>query len=381
MSNKVAELVTNAQKGDLLALSELVDLYQTPAIRVAQNILGNLADGEDAVQDAWIIATQRLETLRNPSRFGAWFYRIVTNVAIRKRQRQNAYQTHIENLEHVILSAGNTVDEEQEALYRIPLAMSMLSNKEQLTTTLHYFSGVPIAKIAQLLEIPEGTVKSRLHHARQTIRKEIEKMKNQMERVEHIPSDFRKVIAGMKGEIPWQKIFTGDFSGWSEDGKAIKPATSPKYWKIIDDGIVGEKWEGDTNLTFGDETWENVEFSFLVTPIAGGNAQAIFRRSEDADSRYFFDMMMGWQAIAINRVDLNEAGKPNLVKLSVVNYPLEHGREYAVCIAIRSHSITTYINGALVNQVTDASCPRGMVGLNVWYSKTLFRDIQVRILH
>lgn len=68
------------------------------------------------------------------------------------------------------------------------------------------------------------------------------------------------------------------------------------------------------------------------------------------------------------------------MKLSVVNYPLAHQREYALTIAARDHSITTYIDGALVNQVTDSAWLQGQIGLNIWEAKTLFRDLKVRAL-
>ncbi len=90
--------------------------------------------------------------------------------------------------------------------------------------------------------------------------------------------------------------------------------------------------------------------------------------------------MMGWQAVAVRRVTLDEAGNPQNIRLSVVDYPLVFGREYAVSIAARGHSITTYIDGALVNQVTDGTWLQGQIGLNVWEAKTLYRNIRVRLL-
>jgi hypothetical protein len=90
---------------------------------------------------------------------------------------------------------------------------------------------------------------------------------------------------------------------------------------------------------------------------------------------------MGWQALAVRRVTHDDSGKLDNVKLSVVNYPLEYAREDAVTLAVRGHSITTYVDGALVNQVTDGSWVYGQVGLTVWESKTFFRDLRLRLLH
>jgi len=88
------------------------------------------------------------------------------------------------------------------------------------------------------------------------------------------------------------------------------------------------------------------------------------------------DFLLGWQAIAISKV---EAG--NLTKISVVNYPLERGQEYDVQIAARGASLTSYIDGKLMNQVTDFSFPSGPIALNVWECKTAFRDMRFRLLH
>ena len=68
-------------------------------------------------------------------------------------------------------------------------------------------------------------------------------------------------------------------------------------------------------------------------------------------------------------------------KFSSWLYPIEHGQEYDVQIAARGASLTSYIDGKLVNQVTDFSYQSGPIALNVWESKTAFRDLRFRHLH
>jgi hypothetical protein len=123
-----------------------------------------------------------------------------------------------------------------------------------------------------------------------------------------------------------------------------------------------------------------LEHSWIITPVGGGNAQLFFRMDEAAKRFYIFDMLMGWQAIAIRRITYDEMDHLSEAKLDGVNYPLRHGTEYAVTIALGDQSITTYVNGALVNRVTDGSWYHGKIGLNIWQAKTLFRDIQVSML-
>ena len=378
MSMESALLVQHAQAGDDKALSALVRLYQTPALRVAQNILGSLHDAEDAVQEAWLLAVPKLGTLRDPTRFGPWLYRIVANVALRQRQRRAAQPDQLALLDEAVAGASEASESRLELL---PLALDALSAKDAIVVTLHYFGGVPIAAIARLLAIPPGTVKSRLHHARQILHKEIIQMSKNATQPEHVPADFRRVISGMQGEIEWQQIFSGDFAGWSADGSPVNEGSLPPSWEAVGhDGVVGENYGEGSRLLYGDPSWRGVELSLLVTPLAGGNAELFFRVNDSAGCFYAFDLLIGWQAAVVRRVTRDGMGNPNATKLSVVNYPLVLEREYTVTVAVRDHSITTYIDGALVNQVTDDAWLHGQVGLNVWQAKTLYRDIRLRQL-
>ena len=379
LSDDLSQLVNRAKDGDEDALTALVQRYHTPSRRVAQTILKNPDSAEDTVQDAWLLALRKLGSLRSASSFGGWFYRIVSNVALRQRQLDSAVLLDLAEWEE-ILQAEEADFSEDGQIDSLRLALASLSRRDHIVTSLYYFSRVPIATIARLLDIPQGTVKSRLHHARTTLRKELLTMKNQPnKRPDHIPADFRETIAGMQGEISWQRIFNGDFAGWKANKEPIPAGSTPTNWEIIgEDGLLGEEYEHGTFLSYGEPTWTDIELSVLITPLAGGNAQIFFRDDRAANHAYVFDMMMGWQAIAIRR--LASDGKGHNAKLSVVNYPLEHGREYAVDIAARGESITTYIDGALVNQVRDDAIPQGQISLNVWESKTLYRDIRVRTL-
>lgn len=186
----------------------------------------------------------------------------------------------------------------------------------------------------------------------------------------------RSVIGGMRGSIHWDKVLSKD---GLEDFRPIKGKTEQgiqNTWTRTNDTIIGDAPDSVGTLVFGDASWHNYELSALITPISGGNAQILFRIDEDNKNWYMLDFLLGWAAVAISKI---ESG--NLTKISVVNYSFALGQEYDVQIAARDASITTYIDGKLVNQVTDFSNPSGPIALNLWHCKTAFRDIRYRLLH
>jgi len=373
------EIVKKAQAGGREALQILVDQYHIPALRAAQIILGDPQDAEDTVQEVWIQVLRSLGSLRDPSRFNAWLYRMVRNTALRKRQQRATKLSDIA-LQEDLVHEETESNTHPDTMPWLPIALHALSGKDYFVTSLHYFNGLSVEEIAQLLGVPSGTVKSRLYHARKILKKEITRLMNQKN--EYLPEDFREVIAGMRGEIRWNKIFDGNLQGWSYEGKPIEAGTMPSGWSILgENGLVGEEWKAGTTLMYGEPSWRDLELSLLVTPLGGGNAQVFFRMDDIARRFYVLDMLMGWQAIAIRKITHDEVGNLNEAKLDVVNYPLRDGTEYALTVAVRDHSITTYVNGALVNRVTEGSWFHGKIGLNIWQAKTLFRDIRVRLLN
>lgn len=88
----LAEIVHLAQAGNQDAVTQLVRLYHQPAFRVAQNILGSSQEGEDVVQEAWIVVVRNMHTLREAEKFNFWLYKIVKNIALRQRQKKIAWQ-------------------------------------------------------------------------------------------------------------------------------------------------------------------------------------------------------------------------------------------------------------------------------------------------
>jgi len=377
----LVQTVERAQAGDAAAMRSLVDEYDSAMRRIAHNVLHDREDAHDAVQEAWIVAVRRLSTLREPERFPAWLYRVVVRCATRRRQAGAAYGRAIARLASVAPAYADTQPAEEDEPPQVVAALHALSPKDSLVVGLHYFGGIAVKEVARLLDLPTGTVKSRLHHARGTLRRELGRMTNGADT--HTPHEFRKVIAGNQGEMPWKPMVDGSLDGWRAPSRGQPPrpvSEAPAGWEVVGgNGLVGEDYGHGVGLKFGELSWRDIEVSALVTPIQGGNTQVSFRMDDDGNG-YVFDLMLGWQVAAIHRITRTGSDPAGLEKLSTVNYPVERGREYTIGIAARGHSITTYVDGALVNQLTDDAWARGRVGLTVWKSKTLYREMRYRVL-
>jgi hypothetical protein len=137
--------------------------------------------------------------------------------------------------------------------------------------------------------------------------------------------------------------------------------------------------EGSARLAFGAPDWNDFELSLAITPLAGGNAQVMFRLAPEGRRYYLLDLLLGWPAVAISRMDQTPAGHA-LRKLDVVNFPLHRGRASRVQIAARDGSLPSYVDDGLVNQVTDDALRGGRVALNMWQAQTRYRDLRYRVL-
>lgn len=153
-------LVAAALGGDRDAFRRLVEPELASALGAARILAGSHADAADAVQDALLTAWRGLDGLRDPIAFPAWFRRHV----VRSAMRHGARRGRVVELEADLVAPTGDLD---RALDRRTLARAFrrLDPKDRLVLTLHHWWGLPVAETAVHLGIPEGTVKSRVHHA------------------------------------------------------------------------------------------------------------------------------------------------------------------------------------------------------------------------
>ncbi len=166
-----AELATRARAGDRAAFGRLVELFAPQARRVARAVLQDPHDADDAAQDAFLAALVKLDQYDPRRPFGPWLMRIVANAATDRRRRRTVRQA--EPLAPELTGGGPRPDREaeQSALGdRLRAALAELPERRRVAVVLFDVEGYSHAEIAQILGIPEGTVRSEVFHARRRLR-------------------------------------------------------------------------------------------------------------------------------------------------------------------------------------------------------------------
>lgn len=167
-------LVELARGGDEEAFASLIRMAGDRLMAIAFRILRDADRAEDAVQQAIVTAWRDLPALRDPDRFGGWLYRILVNACYVEARRTRRWDANVRLLTPDIRS--DSADELLSVENRDELdrAFRRLPAEQRAAFVLHHYAGMPLATIAEALEIPVGTVKSRLHYATAALRAAIE---------------------------------------------------------------------------------------------------------------------------------------------------------------------------------------------------------------
>ena len=164
-------LVDRARSGDLGAFELIVRARMDAVYRLTAAILGDEADARDAAQETFVAAWRELPKLRDPERIDAWLQRIAVNASrmtLRARGRRRVRE--IPSSQVVALANHAAADHGPEAdAARLDVALRRLDVDQRAILVLHHLEGRPLAEIAEVLEIPVGTAKSRLFHARRAL--------------------------------------------------------------------------------------------------------------------------------------------------------------------------------------------------------------------
>jgi RNA polymerase sigma-70 factor (ECF subfamily) len=163
--SRLRTLVEAAVAGDREAFRVLVEPSIPRALGVAAILTRSESDAADAVQEALLSAWLGLRSLRDAEAFPAWFRRHVVRAASRKaRRRGQVMQLDVD------LPADAGALERAVAHRTLGRAFDRLGPDDRLILSLHHYLGLPVAETADLLDIPTGTVKSRVHAALDRLR-------------------------------------------------------------------------------------------------------------------------------------------------------------------------------------------------------------------
>ena len=167
------DLVLRAQSGDQQAFEALALKSHARLQRVAVGILRDPHLAEDAVQQALLRIWRDIRGLRDPNRFEGWSYRLLVRICYAEAKRQPSWTSDTAVPEARVPLAADEYDAiaHRDQLER---AFARLSVDHRAVVVLHRLRGMPLEQVAEILEVPVGTVKSRLSRAMEGLRAALE---------------------------------------------------------------------------------------------------------------------------------------------------------------------------------------------------------------
>lgn len=170
-------LVVRLMAHDRDAFGQLVKCYERPMFNVAYRMLGNRTEAADATQDVFLKVFEHLDGYNTKYRLFSWIYRIAVNESIDRLERHKRTDAVPARVEDLSLAS---VEREPEDLVRnsqmhdvIQAALMELQHDYRAVIVLRHFSECSYGQMAEILHIPEKTVKSRLYSARQALREKL----------------------------------------------------------------------------------------------------------------------------------------------------------------------------------------------------------------
>lgn len=190
MKKENSSLVSRCKKGDRDAFNELVTEYQSKVINIAYGILSDADDAADAAQEVFIRVYRSIGNFKEQSFLSTWIYRITVNVCTDLLRKNSKHNNNLSINAHMDSDSEQEFDikddsispseqaELNETQREVRNAISALKEEHRVILTLFDIHGFPYDKISNMLDIPIGTVKSRLSRARLALKKELLKNRN-----------------------------------------------------------------------------------------------------------------------------------------------------------------------------------------------------------
>jgi RNA polymerase sigma-70 factor (ECF subfamily) len=167
------QIIRRAQSGDREAFALLFEQYKNLVYKTAYLMLGETTEAEDALQEIFVQVYRSLSAF-DPGRaaFTTWLYRVTFNYCLNYRRKKRPFTLPLEERSPALRSEIPVAQLAEEEI--LQQAIGKLTDRQRAVVILRYFWDLPYADIAQILDIPLGTVKSRIDLAIRTLRKVIE---------------------------------------------------------------------------------------------------------------------------------------------------------------------------------------------------------------
>ena len=184
MDALINKRIKQVLKGDQSAYEDIVNLYQHKLYQVCYRMLASKEEAEDITQEAFVRAYINLHSFDQKRKFSTWIYRIATNLCIdriRKKKPDYYLDAEVAGTEGLDMYSQIAADEQlpeetleqMELQERIQYEISRLPDKYRAVIVLKYIEELSLQEISEILEMPLGTVKTRIHRGREALRKQL----------------------------------------------------------------------------------------------------------------------------------------------------------------------------------------------------------------
>lgn len=172
-----SDLIDRLQQADLDALGLLFERYRTRVYRTALAIVRDPAVAEDILQDCFLKIYTNAHRIDTNRPLAPWLYRVTVNLSYTWLSRGQGRRTPIDNLVDRLVSpmrqAPDRLTEQIELKQNVRKAIGSLCLDQRVVVVLYYLNNLGLQEIAEILDLPVGTVKSRLYYARENLRSQL----------------------------------------------------------------------------------------------------------------------------------------------------------------------------------------------------------------
>lgn len=266
MRSDDAVLIQRILAGDENAFATLIEKYQQQVHAHALRKVGDFQTAEDITQETFLQVHQKLATLNDPAKFSGWLYAIVNHLCIawfRKNQLQTGslQEIHISEIEkdaysrYIAMEHAKTTAAAQQDLVKRLLTKLKKSDREVIT--LHYFEDMTSSEIGKHLGVSENTIKSRLHRARQRLKK-----------YDFMIQEVLNITTTTEGEHRSQRHLKGEpiMTNEARNGSEVDAKLEEMQRQITDlqEQMKGIAANSDASTEYTDVSNSDIEYRFVA---------------------------------------------------------------------------------------------------------------------